>query len=104
MSYLTDHRSDTPSSEKALKGSIHWVQDQNSVILVDDENQRVTRLEGDEALIWGWLNAGLSLSRCAHLLGMMAGLSDQQALKQIEGFCENWQKQGWLMGQGDGRE
>mgnify|MGYP001067733565 CR=1 FL=1 len=104
MSHLTDHPTNSLSDEEHFIGSIHWVQDQNSVILVDDENQRVSRLDGDEALIWGWLNAGLSLSRCAHLLGMIAGLFVQQALKQIEGFCETWQKQGWLMGQGDSRE
>ena len=91
---------DTPSSEKPLRRSIHWVQDQISVILVDDENQRMYRLDGDEALIWGWLNAGLSLSRCVHLLGMIKGISDQQALLQIEGCCETWRKQGWLRAEG----
>ena len=84
------------TKDTAHRAEIQWVQDKIGVILVDELHQRTARLEGDDALLWGWLNAGLSADRCARLLGKLEVISQELAQQKIETYIKVWQEAGWL--------
>lgn len=100
MKMLDDSTINHHTETSTQKADIQWVQDRGWVILVDEGHQRTARLEGDDALLWGWLNAGLLPDKCARLLGAVKNIPPDKAGRQIEECIKRWQEAGWL---GDSR-
>jgi len=72
-----------------------WVQDNAMVLLVSSQLQKSLKLTGYEAAIWGWLQAGFSLARCARLLAAVESISIPDAEKEIIALADRWHSAGW---------
>ena len=73
-----------------------WVQDTSTVLLVNPQLQKSLKLSGNEAVIWGWLQAGFSTARCARLLAAAKSISTRAAEKEIIALVDSWHSVGWV--------
>jgi hypothetical protein len=75
---------------------IQWLQDAGRVLVVDQEGRAGQWLDGDAALIWSWLNSGVSSSQCIKLLAALNEVEPAQAANVIVSCLADWRESGLI--------
>jgi hypothetical protein len=80
----------------APSASVHWAQEKDFVLLVDEQNGKSQSLRGSEASVWNWLTLGYAHSRIIHLLTAVLDENPDDAKSKLNGILLQWREQGWL--------
>jgi hypothetical protein len=79
--------------------AILWLQDDQRVLLVDPKSGASCWLEGEAALLWAWLESGVTPSGCVKLLAALHAQEPGSAQRSLATSLSAWQADGWISGE-----
>lgn len=69
-----------------------WLQDEGRILVVNQHSQEAHWLDGQAALVWSWLNSGVSFSACVKLLSALNQEQSSRARNAISSYLTAWQE------------
>jgi hypothetical protein len=85
---------DMPTRILTCSPSLQWVKDSTQVLIVDDQENRITVLEGIESSVWDWMMLGYKSSDLITFLAVLCDETKSLAETRLAGILQGWIKTG----------
>ena len=84
------------------KPEVLWLQDGERVLVLNQQSRESHWFDGDAAMIWAWLNSGVSFSECVNLLAVLNDEEPSQAMNAMILCLADWQESGFIYSEEEG--
>jgi hypothetical protein len=80
----------------STSGSLRWVKEASSILLVDEQRHKTYTLQGIEAAVWSWLTLAYPYPKLVTLTAALLALPPEEAEQQLWALLAKWHSDGIL--------
>lgn len=67
-----------------------WLEDDGKILLINESALSAYWLEGEEALVWAWLNSGMTIKSCHYLMSALTGNAPSEIRARMLNFLKRY--------------
>ncbi len=75
---------------------VTWVKDRDHVLILEQSQEKIYRLIGVDAVVWGWLVSAYSYTKIVRLLSNLMVVSTSIAELHLQSIIRGWLRVGLL--------